>query len=305
MGNQSSARFIHSIKFFWLLGLVVNPNIAQATSSINSALLTVFPGDGVTTNCADATHSLISGQGFLRADLPISADFADNTTTSCIKCHSQSGAFNFVADTNLGLYLTNKFANKNAVTLAEIDSALCTPSAVVNNAPVLDPIGSKAVYEGETLQFSVTASDPDFDTLSATMTQLPGSTFQNNGNGVWAFNWTPDFNAADIYPIRFTVTDNGSPVASDFEDIVITVNNVNRPPVLNSIGAKTVQEGVLLTFTVTASDPDLDALTHAVSSLPLGATFTDNNDNTGTFTWMPDFWHRRELFPRFYHDRQW
>ena len=289
MGNKSLTGFIHSIKFLCLFSLVVNTNNVLATSSINSTLLTVFPGDGVTTNCANATHSLITGQGFLRADFPISADFAENTTNSCIKCHSQSGAFNFAADTSLGLYLINKFVNANAATTAEIDSALCAPSAVINNAPVLDLIGSKNVNEGETLQFSVTASDPDFDTLSVTMTQLPGSTLQSNGNGTWTFNWTPDFNAADTYPIRFTVTDNGNPVASDFEDIIITANNVNRPPVLNPIGAKTGQEGALLNFTVSASDLDLDALSLTVSSLPLGATFTDNNDGTGSFTWMPDF----------------
>jgi len=289
MENKLLARFILSIKFFCWFSFVVNTNIAQATSSINSQLLVVFPGDGVTTNCTDPARALISDQGFVRADLPTSANFADNTTTACIKCHSQSGAFNFAADTPLGLYLTNKFTNDNAVTIAEINSALCVPSVLVNSAPVLDLIGSKNINEGETLQFTLTANDPNFDALTMTMSPLPGSTLQNNGNGSWTFSWTPDFSAADTYPVRFTVTDDGDPIASDFEDIIITVNDVNRAPVLNPIGAKTVQEGVLLTFTVSASDVDLDTLTQTVSSLPLGATFIDNNDNTGSFSWLPDF----------------
>ena len=71
-----------------------------------------------------------------------------------------------------------------------------------------------------------------------------------------AFSWTPTFAQAGNYNVTITVTDNGSPAASDFEIVTITVGNVNRPPVLAPIGAKTVNEGQLLTFTVTATDPD-------------------------------------------------
>ena len=38
--------------------------------------------------------------------------------------------------------------------------------------------------------------------------------------------------------------------------MTITVGDVNRPPVLDPIGSKTINEGESLTFTVTATDPD-------------------------------------------------
>jgi hypothetical protein len=41
-----------------------------------------------------------------------------------------------------------------------------------------------------------------------------------------------------------------------------------------------------LTFTVTASDPDNDALTLSASNLPSGATFTPA---TGVFSWTPSY----------------
>jgi hypothetical protein len=59
----------------------------------------------------------------------------------------------------------------------------------------------------------------------------------------------------------------------------------NQPPVLNAIGDKSVDEGELLTFTISATDPDGDSLTYSASNLPSGATF---NSSTRTFSWTPD-----------------
>jgi len=55
--------------------------------------------------------------------------------------------------------------------------------------------------------------------------------------------------------------------------------------VLDPIGNKSVDEGELLEFTVTASDVDGGDLTLTVDTL--GAYFTDNGDGTGTFSWTP------------------
>lgn len=63
--------------------------------------------------------------------------------------------------------------------------------------------------------------------------------------------------------------------------------NVNRAPTLNSIGGKTINEGALLQFTVTASDPDGDNLTYNATGLPSGATF--DTITTRTFEWTPNY----------------
>jgi hypothetical protein len=76
----------------------------------------------------------------------------------------------------------------------------------------------------------------------------------------------------------------------DGHSVPVTVNSgtisVNRPPVLAGIGNKTVNEGQLLSFTVSATDPDGNPLTYSASSLPSGASF---NPTTKTFTWTPSY----------------
>jgi len=58
----------------------------------------------------------------------------------------------------------------------------------------------------------------------------------------------------------------------------------NQPPVLASIGAKSVQEGSALTFAISATDADNDVLTYSATGLPSGASF---NAATKTFSWTP------------------
>ena len=60
---------------------------------------------------------------------------------------------------------------------------------------------------------------------------------------------------------------------------------MNVAPVLAAVGNKNVNEGVLLTFTVSATDVDLPAqvLTYSATGLPSGATF-----NAGTRTFQLD-----------------
>ena len=52
------------------------------------------------------------------------------------------------------------------------------------------------------------------------------------------------------------------------------------PPTLFSIGDKSVNEGQLLEFAVTATDPNGDSLSLTAAKLPSGATFTDKGDGT-------------------------
>jgi len=153
-----------------------------------------------------------------------------------------------------------------------------------NRPPVLNPIGAKTIDEAQLLEFTITASDPDGDSLTYSASNVPtGADFDAAAQ---TFSWTPGYGAAGNYTVTFTVTDNGTPIQSDSEQVTITVGNVNRPPVLNPIGAKTVDEAQLLEFTITASDPDGDSLTYSASNVPTGANF---DAAAQTFTWTPGY----------------
>jgi hypothetical protein len=99
----------------------------------------------------------------------------------------------------------------------------------VNRPPVLTPIGSKSVRNNQPIEFIVTATDPDNDALTYSMSSAsasaglpPGVAFDT---ATQTFTWTPSLIVTPpvSYTIRFSVADNGSPSESDYEDVVITV----------------------------------------------------------------------------------
>ena len=99
----------------------------------------------------------------------------------------------------------------------------------VNRPPVLSPIGSQSVNEGELLSMLLTASDPDGDNLSFTMSGAPtGADLVDNLDGTADFFWTPEAGWAGIYPVGFTVTDDGAPAAADSEEVSIVVGIANQ-----------------------------------------------------------------------------
>ena len=112
----------------------------------------------------------------------------------------------------------------------QADSNIATVSIIinpVNDPPVLtlDPSGDQSIDEGQTLIITATASDPDIgDTLTLSAENLPdGAVFTDHGDGTGTFSWTPGYDQAGTYSgVRFIVTDG---IASDFEDITITVND--------------------------------------------------------------------------------
>ncbi len=63
---------------------------------------------------------------------------------------------------------------------------------------------------------------------------------------------------------------------------------LNRPPTITAISSKTVAEKGTLSFTATATDPDLpnDTLSYSIVGGPTGASIVAS---TGVFTWVPDF----------------
>jgi hypothetical protein len=128
-----------------------------------------------------------------------------------------------------------------------------------NQAPVLDPIGSQVVDEGSLLTFTATATDPDVPADNLTFSLggvVPAGASLDPVTGV--FTWTPteEQGPQDI-SIVVRVEDDGIPVLADEETILVTVNELNQPPVLDPVGDQTVVGGTELSFTATASDPDL------------------------------------------------
>ena len=108
-------------------------------------------------------------------------------------------------------------------------------TASIDRPPVLNAIGNKAVNEGATLSFTLSASDADGDALIYSASNLPlGATFDT---ATRTFSWTPGYSQAGVHAnVHFQVSDSKM---TDYEDITITVGNVLRPDV-NSDGSTNV-----------------------------------------------------------------
>jgi PKD repeat protein len=147
--------------------------------------------------------------------------------------------------------------------------------AKVNNPPVLASIGAKSVQENSTLTIKLSAIDPDGDPITFSASPLPaGATFSGS-----TFTWTPSFDQAGQYDVRFAASDGKS---EDSETVRITVLNTNQPPVIAPIADQTVVVPNAVSFVVAASDPDNDVLTLTAHNLPAGAAFANK-----TFSWKP------------------
>ncbi len=72
--------------------------------------------------------------------------------------------------------------------------------------------------------------------------------------------------------------------------VVLNVTNgsirLNIPPLLTYIGNRTVNEGQVLTFNISAADPDGDSMIFSATGLPAGASF---NPLTRIFQWTPNY----------------
>ena len=157
----------------------------------------------------------------------------------------------------------------------------------LNRAPVLDPIGAKTVNEGTLLTFTATASDPDVPANTLTFSLVGGAPAGASiGPTSGAFTWAPTEAQSGSASFTVKVCDNGSPVLCDEETITVTVNEVNEAPVLATIGNKEVQWSDKLTFTATATDPDIpvNILTFSLVSAPKGASF---DESSHVFSWIP------------------
>ena len=96
------------------------------------------------------------------------------------------------------------------------------------------------------------------------------------------FQWTPGYEQAGDYTLHFGVKDPSG--LTDATDVIIHVENVDRPPVL-AISDHGAVIGRPLQFALGGSDPDLGTtLTYSAAGLPDGATL---DPQTGVFKWTP------------------
>jgi len=211
-----------------------------------------------------------------------------------------------------------KYKSSKLVLIAVVSLVMAWAAAAdVYGVPAIESSDTTiTVNEGDVVSIMVKATDPDggdlylyaihsitpvdsvsFDTV--TIEEPTGDTLTGD------FSWATDFDAAGTYTVIFSVSKHATqPYNTPFDSLHVTINvtNVNRSPILESIGNQSTDEGVNLNFVVHANDPDGDIPAVAMESfdLPVEATFTDNGDSTGTFDWTPTFLEKGDYEATFY-----
>jgi outer membrane protein assembly factor BamB len=131
---------------------------------------------------------------------------------------------------------------KNALSYGEAARRGMTDRWMVplNRPPRFNPIGEKGVKEGEKLDLTLSAHDPDGDTIRFSCGNLPeGAKLSNDG----AFSWKPKPGQVGKYELKLTASDGKGGI--DTTTLTITVIDATPPeislqtaPELKGIGEK-------------------------------------------------------------------
>jgi hypothetical protein len=244
-------------------------NVAEGASASSGVSASDPDGETITLSA--------SLPGFATLDAPTSGAGAVSTTVTASPGFSDAGSYPSSVTATAGL--TSDTENFT-INVSEND-----------RSPVLQAIADINVQEGGSASTPVDASDADGDAITLTPNGFPAfATLDSPTTGSGSVSTTvtasPVSGDAGTYPVSVTAS---AMSLSDTENFDIVVTQPNQQPTIGAPETQSVDEGQNLTFGVTASDPDLDPLALSATGTPAGATFTDNNDGTGTFQWTPGF----------------
>ena len=142
-----------------------------------------------------------------------------------------------------------------------------------NRDPVLQKMKNITINENDLIILKPKATDYDNDRLTYRISLPVG----NDGE------WQTDFDDNGVYNVTISASDGD---LEDSQTITITVENINRKPVIEELPVIKVNENELaeLSLKNKAFDADGDPITLSVENLPKGAVFENS-----VITWKPNY----------------
>jgi hypothetical protein len=194
---------------------------------------------------------------------------------------------------NVGTFSSIVITVSDGQASAQLPAFTITVSNTGNRAPVISGTPPTSVTPGTTYSFQPTASDPDGDALTYSITNRPSWAWFSSSTG--RLRGTPTSSHVGTYNnIVIRVSDGkASAQLPAFSIAVTTGGTTNRAPTISGTPATSVMQGTAYTFQPTASDPDSDPLTFSIANAPSWATFstttgrlqgTPTAGNVGTFS---------------------
>ena len=164
----------------------------------------------------------------------------------------------------------------------------------VDRTPVFEKLGNKVIDENMTLELILSAYDPDGDEVKFSADNLQeGAKLEGN-----VFTWTPSFDTIkkedfiDYFVEKFTVLNKNfyiqfSASSQDkkvVQNVVITVKDANRAPILEDFAPITVNEGETIKIVPNAYDPDGDKIKFSYSGFMTSDTHKTTLNDAGNYT---------------------
>jgi hypothetical protein len=159
----------------------------------------------------------------------------------------------------------------------------------VNRPPVISGAPMTSVQAGSPYGFVPTASDPDGDALTFSISGRPSwATFDTS---LGRLAGTPPAGTTGTFGnIVISVSDGAGSASLPAFAITVTAATSNRPPTISGSPPTTATQGTAYAFQATAADPDGNSLTFSIANRPTWATF---NVTTGLLQGTPGAAHIR------------
>src|SRR6266850_2386987 len=278
-------------------GVTNTPPTISAPTSATAAEGTAMSPITATANDVDATNTLTITQSGMPASLTFTHTPGPSPRTATISGtpgFTDAGTYPIVWTVNDGASGTASATTTLTVTNTNRPPTLTQPANMtVNEGATANQVLSGTDPDADALTFSkvsgstsdqtFTATDPDGDAITFTHT---GPTFMTRtDNAQAATTRTGNIHLAPVAGSSGTFTASvtaASLATTSPQSFTITVQAVNRPPVLAQPLNMTVNEGATANQALSATDADGQALTFTKAAGPTYATVTTTTPGTGT-----------------------
>jgi len=156
-------------------------------------------------------------------------------------------------------------------------SIVSDPTTETNEPPVIDPIDTLVVEQGDRINFQVIATDSDGDDLVYSLSNQTADFLSiNENNGRIRGNATE----AGIFPVTIIVSDSSS--SSERMFLLRVISDENEPPFVDDINNLVVDSDFDYDVSIFFTDADGDQMTFTAVNLPPGVTISSNGTISGT-----------------------
>jgi hypothetical protein len=206
--------------------------------------------------------------------------------------HGSSMTISMGTNVYAGLAVTSHFDGALATAaFSNVNVGAGGTTSPMNRPPVISGTPATTVTVGVQYAFTPSATDPDGNTLTYSITNRPSWAAFNASTG--RLSGTPtSANVGTFSNIVIGASDGQATAQLPAFSIVVS-NTQNRPPVISGTPPTSVVQGTAYSFQPTASDPDGNPLTYSITNAPTWASFstttgrlqgTPSSANVGTYT---------------------